>query len=287
MVDKIDEEHMNDSIDSKIENRSDEIIPNNTETINSIQETENMEIHHHPDLHHKPKKLKEYFLEFIMIFLAVGMGYMAENLRENLVNKEKEVKYVENLVRDLKEEKKSTTEIIKINQEMMTAIDTFVNIRALDFKIQKNNQLFLKLFSEAQLYRVNALTPNEITLNQIKSTGGLNIIRPKIANLIAELDISNINLKRSEIVLSTHTEESFRMIYELVDYPALWSKEGNLKQKDLPMLVVDDKQKLMKYFNLTVDLKYTIDGYVYGLKEHLKLVDNLIEILEEEYNLSN
>ncbi len=30
-----------------------------------------MEVHHHPDLHHKPKKWKEYFLEFLMIFLAV------------------------------------------------------------------------------------------------------------------------------------------------------------------------------------------------------------------------
>ncbi len=44
-----------------------------------------MEVHHHPDLHHKPKKWKEYFLEFLMIFLAVTMGFFAENIRENYV----------------------------------------------------------------------------------------------------------------------------------------------------------------------------------------------------------
>jgi hypothetical protein len=35
-----------------------------------------MEVHHHPDLHHKPKKWKEYFLEFLMIFLAVTLGFL-------------------------------------------------------------------------------------------------------------------------------------------------------------------------------------------------------------------
>ena len=32
---------------------------------------ENMEVHHHPDLKHKKKHWTEYFLEFLMIFLAV------------------------------------------------------------------------------------------------------------------------------------------------------------------------------------------------------------------------
>ena len=41
-----------------------------------------MEVHHHPDLHHKKKKIKEYFLEFLMIFLAVTLGFIAENVRE-------------------------------------------------------------------------------------------------------------------------------------------------------------------------------------------------------------
>ena len=43
----------------------------------------NMEVHHHPDLHHNRKPWKEYFLEFIMIFLAVTMGFFAENIREH------------------------------------------------------------------------------------------------------------------------------------------------------------------------------------------------------------
>lgn len=287
MADNLDDDTLDAELNPLTEKHSEEIIATiETNTTITNQQTDTMEVHHHPDLHHKSKKWKEYFLEFIMIFLAVSMGYVAENIRENVVNKEKEVKYAENLVRDLKEEKKSTIEMIEENKKMMVAIDTFVSIRTLDFKLKENNQLFFKLFNEAALYRVNAQTPNEITLNQIKATGGLNIIRPKIADLIAELDISNLKVKRSDITLTAHTEESFRMIYEFVDYPAIWNKDGSLKQ-DLPPLLMDDKQKLMKYFNLTADLKYTIEGYVYNLNEHLKLVDNLIKTLEEEYALKD
>jgi hypothetical protein len=39
-----------------------------------------MEVHHHPRV--EKKNFKEYFLEFLMIFLAVTMGFFAENIRE-------------------------------------------------------------------------------------------------------------------------------------------------------------------------------------------------------------
>jgi hypothetical protein len=57
-----------------------------------------MEVHHHPDLHHKKKNFKEYFLEFIMIFLAVTLGFFAESIRENISNRHKESKYMKSLV---------------------------------------------------------------------------------------------------------------------------------------------------------------------------------------------
>src|ERR1017187_7428191 len=64
--------------------------------------TENMEVHHHPDLNHKRKHFKEYFLEFLMIFLAVTMGFIAENIRENIVEHEQEKQFIISLINDLK-----------------------------------------------------------------------------------------------------------------------------------------------------------------------------------------
>ena len=57
-----------------------------------------MEVHHHP--HVEKKGFKEYFLEFLMIFLAVTLGFFAESFREHLVNKEKENHYIQSLISD-------------------------------------------------------------------------------------------------------------------------------------------------------------------------------------------
>jgi hypothetical protein len=59
-----------------------------------------MEVHHHAGEHHGPKKFKDYFLEFLMIFLAVSMGFLAENFREYITDKH----HVEELAGQLKED---------------------------------------------------------------------------------------------------------------------------------------------------------------------------------------
>jgi hypothetical protein len=41
-----------------------------------------MEVHHHP--HVEKKSFKEYLLEGLMIFLAVSLGFIAENIREHI-----------------------------------------------------------------------------------------------------------------------------------------------------------------------------------------------------------
>ena len=58
-----------------------------------------MEVHHHP--HVEKKNFKEYFLEFLMIFLAVTMGFFAENLREHFKNSDEINNDIESMVADL------------------------------------------------------------------------------------------------------------------------------------------------------------------------------------------
>jgi hypothetical protein len=57
-----------------------------------------MEVHHHS---HHPKKWKEYITEFLMLFLAVTLGFFAENLREHYVEKEREEKFIQIVHEDL------------------------------------------------------------------------------------------------------------------------------------------------------------------------------------------
>jgi hypothetical protein len=76
-----------------------------------------MEVHHHSGEHHIPKKFKEYLKEFLMIFLAVTMGFLAENVREYLTDKS----HVSELAGQLKED------LINDTIKVQNHIDFIVN----------------------------------------------------------------------------------------------------------------------------------------------------------------
>src|SRR5580700_599740 len=73
-----------------------------SETINPNQETKNMETHAQ-DLHKAPGHgWKHYFFEFFMLFLAITLGFYAENLREDIKNKEEIKLNMSSILSDLR-----------------------------------------------------------------------------------------------------------------------------------------------------------------------------------------
>ena len=59
-----------------------------------------MEVHHPHHPTHK-KKWSEYLLEFFMLFLAVSLGFLAENIREHYVEKERSHELVASFIKDV------------------------------------------------------------------------------------------------------------------------------------------------------------------------------------------
>jgi len=77
-----------------------------------------MEVHHHPELPHgKKKRFKEYVLEFLMIFLAVTMGFIAENVREHISDHSKEKEYITGMIKDLAIDTANLKTIINYNKK--------------------------------------------------------------------------------------------------------------------------------------------------------------------------
>ena len=73
------------------EKRADQTIsPEEPKTINDKPETSDMETHAH-HLHKAPGQgWKHYLFEFLMLFLAVTLGFFVENLRERMVENHRE-----------------------------------------------------------------------------------------------------------------------------------------------------------------------------------------------------
>ena len=60
-----------------------------------------MELHKHPHHVSHKKKWGEYLLEFFMLFLAVFLGFVAENIREHVVENDRAKEFSKSLLQDL------------------------------------------------------------------------------------------------------------------------------------------------------------------------------------------
>src|SRR6185437_484430 len=145
-----------------------------------------MEVHHHPDLQHKKKNFKEYFLEFVMIFLAVTMGFIAENIREDISQHQRAKRFAASMIDDLKAD---TSQIIRYNKYYTTAsdnIDTFMNlVTANDLKNIPTGKLYwYGLWGGAR----HIFIPDDATFQQMKSSGSLSFYKPEIATSVEKYD---------------------------------------------------------------------------------------------------
>jgi hypothetical protein len=87
-----------------------------------------MEVHHHSGAHHEEKHFKDYFLEFLMIFLAVTMGFLAENLREYITDNNHVEELAGQLKEDLINDTTKLTHLIAFQQVQLRRADSLYEI---------------------------------------------------------------------------------------------------------------------------------------------------------------
>jgi hypothetical protein len=95
-----------------------------------------MEVHHHPKV--EKKKFKEYFLEFLMLFLAVTMGFFAENIREHYSEKANARKYLESYRDELLQQKNLLEVYKKLYQDKVIICDS---IKTIFFNGEENKKI--------------------------------------------------------------------------------------------------------------------------------------------------
>ena len=141
-----------------------------TENITPPQ-TQTMEVHHAHHPTHK-KKWTEYLLEFFMLFLAVFLGFVAENIRENYVERHRELGYIKSMIADLK----TDTAKLRINiaqfDTLLSSQDRFIT--AFNFSDKNNQQTLQKNLSSIMGFPDFIYTDG--TIQQLKNSGGFRLI---------------------------------------------------------------------------------------------------------------
>ena len=156
-------------------------------TENKQLQTEEMEVHHHPDLHHEKKPWKEYLLEGLMIFLAVTMGFFAESLREHINDGSRAKEYAITLLSDLKEDTVTLQKYLKRNHYAAANVDTLMQLlSSADPKLIPSGKLYwYGLFGGAQMI----FAPHDATLLEMKNSGSLRYFaKPSLNRQVAEYD---------------------------------------------------------------------------------------------------
>ena len=167
-----------------------------------------MEVHHHP--HVEKKKFKEYFLEFLMIFLAVTMGFIAENIRESISDRSKEKEYVASIKKDLAQDTTALNIWIPALFRRVNDFDTLISL----LQVQGTNPFGADLYYYARLStRSRIFSANNNTITELKNSGNFRLITNK--KIIDEL----INFQKvidSYINLSVVDNKESEMLYPLL-----------------------------------------------------------------------
>ena len=263
------------------------------------QQRNDMEVHHHPDLHHNPKRWREYLLEFLMIFLAVTLGFFAESYREYAAEKSRAAQYARSLVHDLEKDTAMAQIDIENINFLNSKIDSLSNfLRGKKIDNIANMQLFAYTHFVC-LYRPYSWS--RATLEQIKSSGSLRYFdNDSIIMRISAYDAftkhldadfngdeersNKVGEKRNLIVdLSYDLEDSLAFRLDPDSTMKLISEEIKTKRGDL-LLLTHNMNDIKNLLNDYIIIKRHFINRSGELSKLTSDAEKLISMLREEYN---
>ena len=158
--------------------------------------------------HTARKKWTHYFWEFLMLFLAVFCGFLAEYQLEHKIEKDRETKYMRSMVEDLKLDTAELTVHIRLRMERDVMIDSLIFLLTQTNIRENGNSIY---YLGRIISPPISFFPNDRTIQQLKSAGGLRLIR--------NMDISNsimaYDRKMRQSVFELGDEQQVRGEYRL------------------------------------------------------------------------
>lgn len=244
-----------------------------------------MEVHHHA--HTARKKWTHYLWEFLMLFLAVFCGFLAENQREHMIEHQREKQYMRSLVEDL------TTDTAELKKAIQKTDSTA--------RYSDSTLLFLNTYkpaNEVSIRLANVITVagqrlslinTDRTSSQLKNAGAMRLIsKENVINSILrywkQIDETNISLDR----YLTYRNAGREVLFKLWVIPDIYSRILHSKLDSTQQLrVIDrDPKKWDELANLiAITGQICRGGHSNNLNRQYELASRLIALIKEEYHL--
>jgi len=244
-----------------------------------------MEVHHHAHTSHK--KWTHYFWEFLMLFLAVFCGFLAEYQLEHKIEKDRERKFIQTFIEDLKVDTAAINANLLFQKRKKSQLDSLTYLLS-EQKIKGyENELY---YLGRIMVRTTRFQSSDRTITQLKYSGSLRLIRKAGAadsiisyQKLVDYILQNIDDERIE---RRAADPLLARIFNPFVFDKMLDELNNInKPTDNPPLRSYD-------LSLQQDLAFIINqlkGSNIIISTRLKLLHekarNTIEFLKREYHL--
>ncbi|CAN5324243.1 hypothetical protein BH11BAC5_BH11BAC5_12200 [soil metagenome] len=178
----------------------DKILPAEDTQILEIKNTETkaaMEVHHHTHAAHGKKNWKTYTWEFLMLFLAVFCGFLAEYQLEHVIEHQREKEYANALYTELSDD--STVAANKLSNRLDKEKDMdYLSSYFRDSSLTDLPKKFYPAYTTS-LYLINTYTfePKDGILNQLKNSGSMRYFKSiALQKLLGDISVNINNIRQ-------------------------------------------------------------------------------------------
>lgn len=233
------------------------------------------------------KKSKEYFFDFFMLFLAVTLGFFVNNLSEEHSERQREKQYMKSLINDLISDTIQIQDVHSTIKNQIKGIDSLLQVLENPDKDNFINDFYfyeVKYLNSATFY-----SSSDRTISQLKSTGGLRLIR-KIA-----ISDSIVNYYSSSDNVKYNTEFCLNEFNKILDYEKemmyfkylrVYKIDSIPHQKDLELLI-NDPVKINQFYNQVIYFLSSLINYNILITDLKKEAESLMNLIKENYNLND
>jgi len=241
-----------------------------------------MEVHKHSHHETHKKKWTAYLLEFFMLFLAVFLGFVAENIREERVEHKRAHEFADRLLADMTNDtswfNKEINRIEKQQPNMNEAIQLLIQpVPATDADVLK------KSFSNNINYISDAKL-NTATYNQMRSSGSLRYIHN------SELTIALQDYYEVRVPRATEASQSTKKFFD--EYIKSFFIQ-QLRNQDMhtmqdtnwkPLIYGRNRQTDQRLSNIVAIDQTQLEIAAMFYRSALQKATTLIQIINKEYN---
>ena len=250
-----------------------------------------MEVHHHA--HTPRKKWTHYFWEFLMLFLAVFCGFLAEYQLEHTIENQRAKIYASNLLDELKKDTARLTSLMKTTSVTSGKLDSLcMLIKDPGNQAVTSGMLY---YYANHVLNVSYFSSTNSTLEQLKNSGSLRIMKINVGQMISEYDKKIRELEKEYGVSKSEFEKIETLhfkVFDIYGLEQLFPTNDTLEiARDsvfmINTLYITKDQEMMNEYAGWV--KFEAGIYRMQSREYLeplrKNAEELIETLKKEYRL--